>query len=117
MDNYSISGNKIHIEYEIEFILQTFLDSEFIWRVQACARVKFTISGPDSVDWFVFDAEDHDFFEEYEKYKEFVHVEKITYTDVECDTFIAVFYTGLGASLSLAGILFGKNWRTSNAAK
>jgi hypothetical protein len=49
-------------------------------------RVKFTIPGPDSVDWFVFDAEDRDFFEEYEKYKEFVHVEKITYTDVECDT-------------------------------
>lgn len=33
------------------------------------------------------------------------------------ERFIAVFYTGLGASLSLAGILFGKNWRTSNAAK
>ncbi len=61
MDNYSVSGNKIHIEYEIEFILQTVLDSEFIWRVQACARVKFTIPEPDSVDWFVFDAEDRDF--------------------------------------------------------
>ena len=45
----------------MEFILQTFLDSEFIWRVQGCARAKFTIPGPDSVDWFVFDAEDHDF--------------------------------------------------------
>lgn len=33
------------------------------------------------------------------------------------ERFIAVFYKGLGASLSLAGILFGKNWRTSNAAK
>lgn len=40
-----------------EFFLQTFLDSEFIWRVQGCARAKFSIPGPDSVDWFVFDAE------------------------------------------------------------
>ncbi len=86
IDNYSISGNKIHIEYEIEFILQTFLDSEFIWRVQGCARAKFSIPGPDLVDWSVFDAEDHDFFEDYDKYKEFVQFDKITYTDVECDT-------------------------------
>mgnify|MGYP000109512024 FL=1 len=28
------------------------------------------------------------------------------------DIFIAVFYTGLGASLLLAGILFGKNYYT-----
>ena len=86
MDSYSESGNKIHIEYEIEFILQTFLDFEFIWRVQGCARAKFSIPGPDSVDWSVFDAEDHDFFEDYDKYKEFVQFDKITYTDVECDT-------------------------------
>ena len=86
VDSYSVSGNKIHIEYEIEFILQTFLDSEFIWRVQGCARAKFSIPGPDLVDWSVFDAEDHDFFEDYDKYKEFVQFDKITYTDVECDT-------------------------------
>lgn len=61
VDNYSVSGNKIHIEYEMEFIMQTFLDSEFIWRVQGCARAKFSIPGPDLVDWSVFDAEDHDF--------------------------------------------------------
>ncbi len=26
------------------------------------------------------------------------------------ERFIAVFYTGLGASLLLAGLLFGRNW-------
>ncbi len=62
VDNYSVSGNEIHIEYEMEFILQTFLNSEFIWRVQGCAQAKFTIPGLDSVDWLVFDAQDNDFF-------------------------------------------------------
>ena len=86
VDNYSVSGNEIHIEYEIEFILQTFIDSEFIWRVQGCAQAKFAISGPASADWLVFDELDNDFFDYYEKYKEYAHFEKITYTDIECDT-------------------------------
>ena len=81
-----MSGNEIHIQYKIDFILQTFTDSEAIWRVQGSAEVEFSIPDTSQADWSVFDDPDSDFFEQYEKYKTLVHFHQITYTDIECDT-------------------------------
>ena len=86
VESYCVKENEIHIQYELEFILQTFIDSEFIWRVQGCAQVELSIPETSLVDWSVFDMEDDDFFEQYEKYKEFVRFQNIVYSQIECDT-------------------------------
>ena len=82
--NYFVSGNKIHIQYELAFILQTFVDSDFIWRVQGCAQSELSIPDADSADWSVFAAQN--FFEHYENYRKLVQFQNIVYTEVECDT-------------------------------
>lgn len=86
VEKCDLSGNEIHIQYKIDFILQTFTDSEAIWRVQGSAEVEFSIPDTSQADWSVFDDPDSDFFEQYEKYKTLVHFHQITYTDIECDT-------------------------------
>lgn len=84
--NYSVSGSEIHIQYEIIFILQTFINSEFIWRVTGSAQAEFSILDADSVDWSVFDEGNNNFWENYKKYKDLVHFQNIVYDQVECDT-------------------------------
>lgn len=86
VDDYCVSGNEIHIQYELSFILQTFIDSEFIWRVQGCARSELTIPDTNSMDWSVFDPQDDNFSDDYDKFKELVHFQKISYQEMECDT-------------------------------
>lgn len=86
VENYFVSGNEIHIQYKLNFILQTFIDSEIIWRVQGCAQLELSIPDTNLADWSVFDTQDSDFFEHYEKYKESVHFQNIVYEEIECDT-------------------------------
>ena len=86
VDDYCVSGNEIHIQYELSFILQTFIDSEFIWRVQGCARSELTIPDTNSMDWSVFDPQDDNFSDDYDKFRELVHFQKISYQEMECDT-------------------------------
>lgn len=85
VENYFLSGNEMHIRYNIVFILQTFIDSEFIWRVQGCARAELSIPDTDLADWSVFDTQNN-FFEQYEKHKEQVRFQNVVYTETECDT-------------------------------
>ena len=54
--------------------------------MQGCEQVEFSIPDTSLVDWSVFDMEDDDFFEQYEKYKEFVRFQNIVYSQIECDT-------------------------------
>ena len=91
IENCFESENEIHIQYEFVYILQTFIDSNFIWRVQGCAQLELFIPDTNSVDWSVFDTQNEEshndeFFEYYEKYKEFAHFQNIVYKDIECDT-------------------------------
>lgn len=88
IENYSLSGNEIHIEYGMGFIMQTFINSEFIWRVQGWARVEFSIPDTGKADWSVFESlgNNNDFWEQYEKHKELVQFQNIVYEEVECDT-------------------------------
>lgn len=85
-ENYSVSGNEIHITYQIVYILQTFAGSEAIWRVQGSARAELSIPDTDSADWSVFDTQADKFFEHYEKFKGLVRFRNIVYNDIECDT-------------------------------
>ena len=87
LKSYFVSGNKIHIQYELMFILQTFINTEYIWRVQGCVQTELIIPDTDTEDWTVFDdVQGKDFFALYEKYKELVCFQDIVYQDVECDT-------------------------------
>lgn len=85
VENYFLSGNEIHIRYNMVFILQTFIDSEFIWRVQGCAHAELSIPDTDLADWSVFDTQNN-FFEQYEKLKGLVRFQNVVYTETECDT-------------------------------
>ena len=88
-ENYSVSENRIHIQYELNFILQTFIHSEVIWRVQGCAQAELSIPDDSQTDWSAFDDQNDDFFEYYEKYKDLVHFHNVTYEEMECDTLSA----------------------------
>lgn len=86
VEDYFLEENEIHIQYELEFILQTFVESEFIWRVQGCVQAELSIPDTSLVDWSVFDTENNDFFEQYRKYKESVRFQNIVYRQIESDT-------------------------------
>ncbi len=89
VENYEVAENEVHIQYTIRFILQTFIDSEFIWSVQGCAQAELSI--PEAVLNDINDImEDDDFDEQIEKYEdileESVSFQNTVYTEVECDT-------------------------------
>lgn len=88
IENYSLSENEIHIQYSLAFILQTFINSEHIWRVQGYAQVECSIPDTRKVEWSVFESQGNNnaFFEQYEKHKEFVRFQNIVYEENECDT-------------------------------
>lgn len=75
----------IHLTYVFDYILQTFIKGEFIWRIQGTIRAELTISDADSVDWSEYE-EDGDFDELYDKFKALVRFDKIKYDFIECDT-------------------------------
>lgn len=80
--HYKKNG-KIHIMYSLDYILQTFSDSEFVWRIQGTIKAHLSIPDEKTVNWSEFDDEKNDFEELYEKYKHLVSFEKIEYCDIE----------------------------------
>lgn len=84
IESYLVSGNEIQIKYQIDYIMQTFVGSEAIWRVQGSASAELSI--PDSADWSVFETQPDKFFENFEKFKELVRFRNVVYSDIECDT-------------------------------
>lgn len=77
-------GGDIHLTYVFDYIMQTFIKDDFIWRIQGTIRAELTITDADSVDWSEF--EDGDFDELYDKFKELVRFDKVKYDFIECDT-------------------------------
>lgn len=74
----------IHLTYVFDYIMQTFIKDDFIWRIQGTIRAELTITDADSVDWSEF--EDGDFDALYDKFKELVRFDKVKYDFIECDT-------------------------------
>lgn len=77
-------GGDIHLTYVFDYIMQTFIKDDFIWRIQGTIRAELTITDADSVDWSEF--EDGDFDALYDKFKELVRFDKVKYDFIECDT-------------------------------
>lgn len=86
VESYRVSENEIHINYQIAYIMQTFVGSEATWRVQGSASMELSIPDTDSADWSVFDTEPDNFFENYNKFNGLVHFQNVVYSDIECDT-------------------------------
>lgn len=82
---YKENGKK-YIMYSLDYILQTFINSEFIWRIQGTIKAQLSIPDTNSVDWLEFDNGDKNFEELYEKYKHLVHFDRIDYVFIEADT-------------------------------
>ena len=81
-----VVGDEIHIHYSLDFILQTSIGPEPVWRVQGSARMELSIPDITVTDWSVFDSPDEDFFDLYEEHKKLVRFHSIEYSQVECDT-------------------------------
>lgn len=74
---------KIYIFYSLDYILQTFSDSEFIWRIQGTIKAQLSIPDTKTVNWSEFADSEKSFEELYEKYKHLVHFDRIDYTFIE----------------------------------
>lgn len=66
-----VSENKVLIDYEIDFIMQTFIEHKIVWRVQAAAKVRLSAPEDENFD------------------PELVDIQSIEYIDVECDDLLA----------------------------
>lgn len=86
IENYLVSGNEIQIKYQVDYIMQTFVGFEAIWRVQGSASTELSIPNTNLDDWSVFDTQADNFFEHYEKFKGLVRFRNVVYNDLECDT-------------------------------
>lgn len=85
IEHYEKNCREIHIQYGLNFILQTLIHDEFTWRVQGYAQAEFTIPASRTIDWSVF-AVSTNFWTQYEKHKRLVRFQRVTYVDVECDS-------------------------------
>ena len=86
VESYCVSGNEIHIIYQITYIMQTFAASEAVWRVQGSAMAELSIPNTDLEDWSVFETEPDNFFENYNKFKGLLRFQNVVYSYIECDT-------------------------------
>lgn len=59
--------------------MQTFVDSEFIWRIQGTIKAELSMPDTNTVDWTEFADEDKSFEELYDKYKDLVNFDRIDY--------------------------------------
>lgn len=78
-------NGKIHVQYSLDYILQTFADSEFVWRIQGTVKVHLSLPDEKTVNWSEFADGEKSFDELYEKYKPLVCFEKIYYYFIEVD--------------------------------
>ena len=82
MKSHTFGNGKINIKFEVSFILQTFIESEYIWRVQSTARLDIEIPDDSAYNWDDFNPNKINF----QKYKDLVAIKNIEYFQTECDT-------------------------------
>ncbi len=83
VEDYEVKDGKIHVRYLIDFIMQTFIDDEFIWRVQGTAVAELNIPEENAKEWDGFDSKKFTVDSEYKKLAE---ITKMSYRFIECDT-------------------------------
>ncbi len=76
------NNGKIYILYALDYILQTFIDSEFVWRIQGTIKSQLSIPDKKTADWSIVRRRQKRL---YEKYKVLVRFEKIDYAFIEAE--------------------------------
>lgn len=77
---YSINNRVINIIFNVSFIMQTFVNSKYIWRIQCMAESEINIKNDPSIDFEKFDPDN------YKKYIDLIKINNLKYHDAECDT-------------------------------
>ena len=66
----------------LDYSLQTFIDSEFVWRIQGTIKSQLSIPDKKTADWSIVRRRQKRL---YEKYKVLVRFEKIDYAFIEAE--------------------------------
>lgn len=77
---YDVNREFINVIFNMDFIMQTFINSEYIWRIQCTASAEIIIKNNMTTDFHEFDPDD------YKKYENLIKINNIKYHDAECDT-------------------------------
>lgn len=77
---YNINNGFINVRFNMDFIMQTFVNSKYIWRIQCMAEAEISIKNNSSIDFEEFDPDD------YKKYTDLIKINNIKYYNAECDT-------------------------------
>lgn len=76
--------NLIIVDCVLSYIMQTFIDKEFIWRVQATAECTLSIPNGDSYNWDMIEGSMSS-KEAILNHKDIIEYQNIEYKDVECE--------------------------------
>lgn len=80
ISKYNIHCGFIKINFNMSFIMQTFINSEYIWRIQSVAKAEIDIENNLSTDFRNFNPDN------YKEYAGLIKIKNIKYYDTECDT-------------------------------
>lgn len=80
ISKYDVNCGFIRIKFNMTFIMQTFINSEFIWRIQSVAKAEIDIENNLSTDFRNFNSDN------YKEYIDLIKINNIKYYDTECDT-------------------------------
>ena len=91
IDDYSAEhcyeeDGKIYIFYSLDYILQTFIGDEFVWRIQGTIKAQLSMPDDKTANWAEFANSEKSFEELYEEYKNLVQFDRIDYVFIEADT-------------------------------
>lgn len=77
---YDICGEEINVQFDMSFIIQSFVNTKFIWRIQGTVDSDIMIKNDMSYCFENFDPDN------YKEYSDLISVKKLKYYDMECDT-------------------------------
>ncbi len=72
--------------YSLDYILQTFIGDEFVWRIQGTVKAQLSMPDDKTANWAEFANSEKSFGELYEEYKNLVQFDRIDYVFIEADT-------------------------------
>lgn len=80
ISKYDVKLGFINVKFNMAFIMQTFVNSEYIWKIQCYAEADIDIADSPLFNYEEFDPDN------YKKYIDLIKINNIKYYDAECDT-------------------------------
>ena len=78
ISKYDVNCGFIRVKFNMTFIMQTFINSEYIWRIQCMAETEITIKNDLTIDFEEFDPDN------YKEYTELIKINNIKYYVFKC---------------------------------